>query len=99
MARILIVDNDPAILEILHAYLLAEGHEVWQASDGHTALTFLPRADLAILDWMLPGVSGLELAREARAANLELPLLMLTARGEEEDKLRGLETGVAPGDR
>lgn len=94
MARILIVDDDPAILEILHAYLSGEGHEVWQASDGHSARELMSRADLAILDWMLPGVSGLELAREARAAGLDLPLLMLTARGEEEDKLRSLDLGV-----
>ncbi|OLV16415.1 winged helix-turn-helix domain-containing protein [Deinococcus marmoris] len=94
MARVLIVDDDPAILEILHAYLSGEGYEVLQASDGHQARELLPRADLAILDWMLPWVSGLDLAREARAAGLELPLLMLTARGEEEDKLRGLALGV-----
>ncbi len=94
MARVLIVDDDPAILEILHAYLSGEGYEVLQAADGHQARELLPRVDLAILDWMLPGVSGLDLAREARALGLELPLLMLTARGEEEDKLRGLDLGV-----
>lgn len=94
MARVLIVDDDPAILEILYAYLSREGYEVLQASDGHHARELLPRADLAVLDWMLPGVSGLDLAREARRANLDLPLLMLTARGEEEDKLRGLDLGI-----
>ncbi|MGY2895074.1 winged helix-turn-helix domain-containing protein [Deinococcus sp. UYEF24] len=94
MARILIVDDDPAILEILTAYLLPEGHEVVQAADGHQASALLPQADLAILDWMLPGQSGPELVREARRAGLELPILMLTARSEEEDKLRGLEDGV-----
>jgi len=94
MARVLIVDDDPAILEILHAYLSAEGHQVLQASGGHEARELLPSADLAILDWMLPGVSGLDLAREARRTELDLPLLMLTARGEEEDKLRGLDLGI-----
>ncbi|CAM3598979.1 winged helix-turn-helix domain-containing protein [Deinococcus frigens] len=94
MARVLIVDDDPAILEILHAYLSGEGHEVLQASGGHHARELLPRADLAVLDWMLPEVSGLDLVREARQAGLDLPLLMLTARGEEEDKLRGLDLGV-----
>ncbi|WP_308424335.1 response regulator transcription factor, partial [Deinococcus aerolatus] len=54
MARILIVDDDPAILEILDAYLSGEGYEVWQASDGHHARELMSRADLAILDWMLP---------------------------------------------
>lgn len=94
MARVLIVDDDPAILEILHAYLSGEGYEVLQAAGGHQARELLSRADLAILDWMLPGVSGLDLAREARSQGLALPLLMLTARGEEEDKLRGLDLGV-----
>ena len=94
MARVLIVDDDPAILEILDAYLSGEGHEVLQAANGHHARGLLARVDLAVLDWMLPGVSGLDLAREARGAGLDLPLLMLTARGEEEDKLRGLDLGV-----
>lgn len=94
MPNILIVDDDPAILEILRAYLKAEGHTVLEACDGYSAREQLPRADLAILDWMLPGVSGVDLAREARASGLTLPILMLTARGEEEDKLRGLDFGV-----
>jgi len=94
LPNILIVDDDPAILEILRAYLKAEGHTVLEACDGYSAREQLPRADLAILDWMLPGVSGVDLAREARASGLTLPLLMLTARGEEEDKLRGLDFGV-----
>ena len=68
MARVLIVDDDPAILEILTAYLLPEGHEVAQATDGHRAAPLLHQADLAILDWMLPGQSGPELVREARRA-------------------------------
>lgn len=94
MPNILIVDDDPAILEILRAYLKTEGHTVLEASDGYSAREQLPRADVAILDWMLPGVSGVDLAREARASGLNLPILMLTARGEEEDKLRGLDFGV-----
>ncbi|WP_034384863.1 winged helix-turn-helix domain-containing protein [Deinococcus sp. YIM 77859] len=94
MPQILLVDDDPAILEILRAYLTAEGHTVLEAVDGTRARALLPRADLAILDWMLPGTSGMVLAREARAARLDLPILMLTARGEEEDKLRGLDAGL-----
>lgn len=94
MAQILTVDDDPAILEILQAYLEREGHGVLRAVSGDAARVLLPRADLAILDWMLPGVSGLELTREARAAGLELPILMLTARSEEADLLRGLDVGV-----
>lgn len=94
MPNILIVDDDQAILEILRAYLKSEGHTVLEASDGLTARELLPRADVAVLDWMLPGVSGVDLAREARASGFNLPILMLTARGEEEDKLRGLDFGV-----
>ena len=94
MARILIVDDDPAIQEILSAYLLTEGHTVTTASSGDAALPLMARADLAILDWMLPGLSGLEVAAEARAQGLELPILMLSARSEEEDKLRGLDIGI-----
>ena len=94
MARVLIVDDDPAIQEILSAYLSAEGHTVSEASSGDAALPLLARADLAILDWMLPGLSGLEVAAEARAQGLALPILMLSARSEEEDKLRGLDSGI-----
>jgi len=94
MARILIVDDDPAILEILGAYLRQEGHTVLEAADGDTGREGLAGADLAILDWMLPGVSGLNLAREQRRAHPDFPILLLTARGEEEDKLRGLEVGA-----
>ncbi|TSA85516.1 response regulator transcription factor [Deinococcus detaillensis] len=94
MARILIVDDDPAIQEILAAYLATEGHTVLSAVSGDAALPLMGSADLAILDWMLPGFSGLEVAAEARARGLELPILMLSARSEEEDKLRGLAIGI-----
>lgn len=94
MARILIVDDDPAIQEILAAYLLTEGHTVIKAMSGDAALPLMARADLVILDWMLPGLSGLDVAAEARSDGLELPILMLSARSEEEDKLRGLDTGI-----
>ncbi|GAA5513030.1 alkaline phosphatase synthesis transcriptional regulatory protein PhoP [Deinococcus carri] len=94
MARILIVDDDPAILEILGAYLRAEGHTVLEARDGAAGQSRLAEADLAVLDWMLPGTSGLELARRQRRDHPDFPILLLTARGEEEDKLRGLEVGA-----
>ncbi|MFW8628163.1 DNA-binding response regulator [Deinococcus indicus] len=94
MPTVLIVDDDPAILEILRTYLNAEGHTVLEARTGPDARDLLARADVAVLDWMLPGLSGVELARDARRAGLTLPLLMLTGRGEEEDKLRGLDGGV-----
>ncbi|UBV45492.1 response regulator transcription factor (plasmid) [Deinococcus taeanensis] len=94
MARILIVDDDPAILEILGVYLRAEGYTVLEAQDGVSGQSRLAEADLAILDWMLPGVSGLDLARRQRHDHPDFPLLLLTARGEEEDRLHGLDVGA-----
>ncbi|WP_189072963.1 winged helix-turn-helix domain-containing protein [Deinococcus sedimenti] len=94
MARVLIVDDDPAILEILGAYLRADGHDVLEARSGPEARALLPGVDLAVLDWMLPGVSGLDLAREQRRAQPDFPMLLLSARGEEEDRLSGLEVGA-----
>lgn len=91
MPAVLLVDDDPAILEVLSAYLAREGYEVLLAEDGEEALGLIPRADVVILDLMLPKVEGLEVARRLRQAFPDLPLLMLTARGEEEDRINGLE--------
>ncbi|GAA5512317.1 sensory transduction protein regX3 [Deinococcus carri] len=94
MAVVLIVDDDPAILEILTAYLAAEGHSVMIEDDGLAALPLLARADVAIIDWMLPGMSGVELTAHARREHPQLPVLLLTARGEVEDRLAGLNAGA-----
>ncbi|WP_407543242.1 response regulator transcription factor (plasmid) [Deinococcus radiomollis] len=94
MANVLVVDDDPAVLEILTAYLLAEGHEVQTASDGVEGERLLGSVDLAILDWMLPGATGLDLTKTVRERYPQLPVLLLTARGEEEDRVRGLRTGA-----
>ncbi len=94
MANVLVVDDDPAVLEILTAYLLAEGHQVQTASDGVEGERLLGAADLAILDWMLPGATGLDLTRTVRERYPQLPVLLLTARSEEEDRVRGLRTGA-----
>ncbi|MGY2894393.1 response regulator transcription factor [Deinococcus sp. UYEF24] len=94
MARVLVVDDDPAVLEILSAYLEVEGHEVLIASDGVQGERLLGSADLAILDWMLPGSTGLDLTRTVRERYPQLPVLLLTARSEEEDRVRGLKTGA-----
>lgn len=94
MARVLVVDDDPAILEILTAYLQREGHEVHAAADGLAAEHELGRVDVAILDWMLPGQSGMDLLRRARAAYPHLPVLLLTARADEEDRVHGLKSGA-----
>ena len=94
MAAVLIVDDDPAILEILTAYLRAEGHTVEAEDDGLAALPRLARADVAIIDWMLPGMTGVELTRYARREYPQLPVLLLTAKGEVEDRLEGLNAGA-----
>ncbi|GGK34148.1 hypothetical protein GCM10008955_30280 [Deinococcus malanensis] len=87
MAVVQMVDDDPAIVEILTAYLTAEGHAVISTEDGLQAVPLLATAQLAILDWMLPGMSGVDLTAYARREFPQLPVLLLTARGEVEDCL------------
>ena len=94
MAKILIVDDDPAIREILAAYLRREGHQVAEAERGDEALIKAGSAELLILDLMLPGLDGWSVARQLREAGFEAPILMLTARGEEEERVRGFELGA-----
>jgi two-component system phosphate regulon response regulator PhoB len=97
-ATILVVEDEPGIQEVLKFALTQQGHDVLQALDGETALGLLRGAlpDLILLDWMLPGISGVELARRVRAdARMkDIPIIMLTARAEERDKVQGLETGA-----
>jgi len=97
-AHILIVEDEPAIQTLIAANLKRAGHAVSTALDGEEAQrqirSELP--DLILLDWMLPGVSGIELARRLRADPRcrEVPIIMLTARGAEADKVQGLEVGA-----
>ena len=98
MPRILVVE-DEAVLSLLLTYNLeAEGYFVARAERGDDAEIMLSetRPDLVILDWMLPGVSGFELCRRMRAreATRDLPIIMLTARGEESERVRGLSIGA-----
>jgi len=97
-ARILIVEDEAPQAEMLAYNLEKEGFEVAVVTSGEDGLA-LARAgsfDAVILDWMLPELSGIEVCRQLRgeAATRELPILMLTARGEEEDRVRGIETGA-----
>ncbi|WP_337844475.1 response regulator transcription factor [Thermus sp.] len=92
--KVLVVDDDPAILEVLEGYLRGAGFQVLKDEDGAEALALFPQADLVILDLMLPKVDGFQVAQAIRQARPELPLLLLTARGEEEDRVRGLELGA-----
>jgi DNA-binding response OmpR family regulator len=94
-ARILVVDDDPTVAEVVAGYLVRAGHVVDLAADGPTALArhAANRPDLVVLDLMLPGLDGLEVCRRIRATG-PVPVIMLTARGDEEDRVLGLEVGA-----
>ena len=96
--KILIVEDEPAIREMLGYTLMKEGYICEEVADAETARTVLQkeRPDLILLDWMLPGVSGLDFARRLKndTDTRDIPIIMLTAKGEETDKVRGLDTGV-----
>jgi two-component system phosphate regulon response regulator PhoB len=98
MTRILVVEDEPAIAELLAINLRHSGFEVTMAADAQQALAAVARVlpDLVLLDWMLPGQSGMALARTWRAESRSkaLPIIMLTARAEEADKLAGLDGGA-----
>jgi DNA-binding response OmpR family regulator len=96
MSRILVVEDDPAILRGLADNLKFESHEVLTAGDGEAAYRLLreTKPDLLILDLMLPRISGYELCRKARSEGITTPILMLTARGEEADRVLGLDLGA-----
>lgn len=96
--RILIVEDEASIREMVAFALRKALMEVYFASDANVALAVIAdiTCNLILLDWMLPGTSGLELARRLRqeARTSEVPIIMLTARGDETDRVRGLEAGV-----
>ncbi len=96
--RILVVEDDAAIAELLAYNLEAEGLRPTTAATGEEAEMQLAedRFDLIVLDWMLPGLSGIELCQRLRRreATRSVPILMLSARGEEGDRVRGLATGA-----
>ena len=96
MSRILVVEDDPAILRGLADNLTFESYEVLTAGDGEAAYRLLreKKPDLLILDLMLPRMSGYELCRKARSEGITTPILMLTARGEEADRVLGLDLGA-----
>ncbi|WP_323183525.1 response regulator transcription factor [Streptomyces sp. NBC_00091] len=94
-ARILVVDDDPTVSEVVAGYLRRAGFAVEEAGDGPAALAAAGRArpDLVVLDLMLPGLDGLEVCRRLRADG-PVPVIMLTARGDEDDRITGLEVGA-----
>jgi two-component system phosphate regulon response regulator PhoB len=97
-ARILLVEDDPALVELLTFHLGREEYAVETTPDGEEALLLARETtpDLVILDWMIEGVSGIEVCRRLRRTpeTAQVPIIMLTARGEEADRIRGLETGA-----
>ena len=95
MARVLIVDDEPNIREVVGLYLGRDGHDVVSAADGEEALEVFRESepDLVVLDLMLPKLGGLEVCRRMQAQR-SVPLIMLTARGEEEERIVGLSLGA-----
>lgn len=96
--QVLLVEDEPAQQEVLAYNLQAEGFHVARAENGDDALLLVNEAppDVIILDWMLPGVSGIEVCRRLKSNehSKKIPIIMLTARSEEGDRVRGLETGA-----
>ena len=96
--NILVVEDEDALSTLLQYNLEKEGYEVVVACDGEEALTVVSERlpDLIVLDWMLPKVSGIEVCRRLRqrTESRNVPIIMLTARGEETDRIRGLDTGA-----
>lgn len=95
---VLVVDDEEALLPLLRYNLEDAGYEVLEATDGEEALTLVSerKPDAVILDWMLPHVSGIEVCRQLRRSTdtRRIPIIMLTARGEEGDRIRGLDSGA-----
>ncbi len=95
MARVLVVDDDVTVREVVVSYLRAAGHAVVEVADGADALREMRSdpADLVVLDLMMPGIDGLEVCRRLRASG-DVPIIMLTALGAEVDRVVGLESGA-----
>jgi DNA-binding response OmpR family regulator len=96
MTKVLVVEDDPGILRTVADNLRFERYDVVTAGDGETAYALQQREqpDLIVLDLMLPRMSGLEFCRKLRSEDVQVPVLMLTARGEEADRVRGLDLGA-----
>jgi two-component system alkaline phosphatase synthesis response regulator PhoP len=94
--RILVVEDDASIVDGLRAAFAAEGYAVETASDGRLGFERARAGDVAlvVLDIMLPGMSGLEITKKLRDAGQRTPIVLLTARGEENDRVLGLELGA-----
>jgi DNA-binding response OmpR family regulator len=94
--RVLVVDDDPIVSDVVRRYLEQAGCAVRLAADGAAGLAAVDaeRPDLVVLDLMMPGIDGLEVCRRLRDQQPTLPVIMLTALGEEVDRVLGLEVGA-----
>lgn len=94
--KVLIVDDEPSILTLLEFNLKKAGYEVFKAMDGNEAVKQAVEGnpDLIILDIMLPGMDGIEVCKKLRMEKVDTPILMLTAKDDEFDKILGLELGA-----
>lgn len=94
--RILVVDDDPTVSDVVRRYLERAGYAVTQANDGPAALARIAgeQPDLIVLDLMLPGVDGLTVCRRLQRRSPPIPVIMLTALGEEADRVLGLQVGA-----
>jgi two-component system alkaline phosphatase synthesis response regulator PhoP len=93
---VLLVDDEPSIIQLARLYLEREGFRVQDVGDGESALEVVKkvRPELIVLDVRLPGLDGFEVCRRLRADDHQIPILMLTARDEDIDKILGLELGA-----
>src|SRR5919107_1641767 len=96
--RLLLVEDDRALADLVTFHFERAGYEVTRTGDGEEALILVDevKPDVILLDWMIEGISGIEVCRRLRrrSASANVPIMMLTARGEESDRIRGLETGA-----
>lgn len=95
-AHILLVEDEVKLARFVELELSSEGYRVSVAHDGMSGLTLARESapDLAILDWMLPGLTGVELCRRLRATGSKVPVILLTARDEVGDRVTGLDAGA-----
>src|SRR5919205_1428917 len=96
MPRVLVIEDEEKMARMIARVLREEGHVAETASDGRTGLgrALSDSFDLLIVDWMLPERSGVQIVRGLRAAEIDTPVLMLTARGQVEDRVEGLDSGA-----
>ncbi|HEY9641290.1 MAG TPA: response regulator transcription factor [Coleofasciculaceae cyanobacterium] len=94
--HILLVEDEAKLARVVELELKSEGYQVSVANDGLTALTLARESpvDLLILDWMLPGLSGVEICRRLRSTGSKVPIIFLTARDDVSDRVTGLDAGA-----